>query len=114
MDVGFWRLPPSLEEFASGYGATLVSVNEVLLAATLETNDVTGFVKKISTDPYVSYAEPVGIGHICYTPDDPRWNQQWGPKKIYCPEAWDYQKGDTRIFVSILDTGVDYNHEDLS
>ncbi|NQE44814.1 Halolysin [ANME-1 cluster archaeon GoMg2] len=111
--VGFWRLPPSLEEFASRYGATLKSVDVDLLSALFEIDDVTGFIKRISTDPYVSYIEPNGVGHITYVPDDPKWNQQWGPKKIYCPEAWDYQKGNTRIFVPILDTGVDYNHEDL-
>ncbi len=115
--VGFWRLPPSVEEFASRYDAKLKNfseANEVLLFATFETDDITEFIKRISTDPYVRHAEPNGVVHGGYTPDDPKWNQQWGPKKIYCPEAWDYQKGDTRIFVAILDTGVDYNHEDLS
>ena len=115
--VGFWRLPPSLEKFASEYGAKLKNfdnANEFLLFALFETDDATEFIKQISTDPYIRHATLNGVGHICYTPDDPRWNQQWGPEKIYCPEAWDYQKGDTRIFVAIVDTGVDYNHEDLS
>ena len=115
--VGFWRFPQSLEEFAFRYDAKLKNfgeANEVLLFATFETDDITEFIKRVSTDPYVRHAAPNGVVHGGYTPDDPRWNQQWGPKKIYCPEAWDYQKGDTRIFVAILDTGVDYNHEDLS
>jgi len=115
--VGFWRLPPSVEEFASMYGAKLKDfgeADEFLLSALFETDDITEFIKRVSTDLYVRHAEPNGVVHGSYTPDDPRWNQQWGPKKIYCPEAWDYQKGNTRIFVSILDTEVDYNHEDLS
>ncbi|MDW7727960.1 MAG: S8 family serine peptidase [Candidatus Methanoperedens sp.] len=33
---------------------------------------------------------------------------------MYAPDAWDYQKGSTGITVAVLDTGVDYNHEDLS
>ena len=115
--VGFWRLPQSFEEFASKYGAKLKDfdeANEFLLFATFETDNVTGFIKKISTDPYVRHAEPNGVVYGGYTPNDPKWNQQWGPKKIYCPEAWDYQKGSTSVAVAILDTGVDYNHEDLS
>ena len=112
--VGFWRMPPSLEEFASKYESSLKDVEDVLQFATFETDDVTGFIKKISTDPYIRYANPVVVGHGSYTPNDTRWNDQWGPEKIYCPEAWDYQKGSTSVIVAILDTGVDYNHEDLS
>jgi serine protease len=83
--VGFWRLPPSLEEFASKYDAkhkNFGEAYEVLLFAVFETDDVTEFIKRVSTDPYVRYAHPDPIGHICYTPDDPKWNQQWGPKEI--------------------------------
>lgn len=112
--VGFWRLPSSLEEFASKYGAKLVYVEDVLLFAVFETDDSTEFIKKISTDPYVRHAEPNGIVHISSTPNDPKWNLQWGPKKIYAPEAWDYQNGSTNIVVAVIDTGVDYNHEDLA
>ncbi len=49
-----------------------------------------------------------------YTPNDPYWGNQWGPGKIYLPQAWDYQKGSTSITVAILDTGIDYNHADLA
>ncbi len=113
--VGFWRLPSSLEEFASKNGAKLVYVEDVLLFAVFETDNTTEFIKKISNDPYVRHAEPNGIvysgGH---TPNDTNWNLQWGPQKIYTPEAWDYQKGSTSVAVAVLDTGVDYNHEDLA
>ncbi|MFZ3058946.1 MAG: DUF2341 domain-containing protein [Candidatus Methanoperedens sp.] len=64
---------------------------------------------------------PVGMALIlaastasAYTPNDPYWGSQWGPNKIYAPDAWNYQKGSTTITVAILDTGIDYNHEDLS
>ena len=100
--VGFWRLPPSLEKFASEYGAKLKNfdnANEFLLFAVFETDDATEFIKRISTDPYIKHATPNGVGHICYTPNDPKSrstdpsvpptepnnpkrNRQWGPEKM--------------------------------
>ncbi len=115
--VGFWRIPPSLEGFASKYGGKLKGfgdANEALKFASFETNNISEFINKISTDPYVRYAEPNGIGHAGSIPTDPNWNLQWGPPKIYAPAAWDYQKGNTGVVVAILDTGIDYNHLDLA
>ncbi len=59
--VGFWKMPPSPEEFASKYGATLKSIDEGLLSVTFETNDASGFIKRISMDSYIRYAEPSGL-----------------------------------------------------
>jgi subtilisin family serine protease len=47
-------------------------------------------------------------------PNDPLWPQQWGPAKISCPDAWDMTKGDSSVVIAIIDSGVDYNHEDLA
>lgn len=63
--VGFWRFPPSLEDFAYKYNGKLMNfddANNVLLSAKFETSNITEFIKKISTNPYVRYAEPNGIG----------------------------------------------------
>lgn len=49
-----------------------------------------------------------------YTPNDPYWSKQWGTKKIDAIKAWDYGRGSTTITVAILDTGIDYNHADLT
>ncbi|KCZ70881.1 hypothetical protein ANME2D_02907 [Candidatus Methanoperedens nitroreducens] len=65
--VGFWRFPPSLDEFASKHEGKLKNfddANNVLKSALFETNNITEFIKKVSTDPYVRYAEPNGIVRI--------------------------------------------------
>ncbi len=49
-----------------------------------------------------------------HTPNDTYWSSQWGPGNIYAPQAWDIQKGSTDVIIAILDTGIDYNHEDLA
>jgi thermitase len=58
------------------------------------------------------------------TPNDPMFAEQWalhnegqngGKSKadISAVEAWKKQKGSKKIVVAVLDTGVDYNHQDL-
>jgi subtilisin family serine protease len=40
--------------------------------------------------------------------------QQWGLKKIQAPSAWDITTGDPQIFVGLIDSGIDYEHPDLT
>lgn len=70
--VGFWRLPSSPEEFASKYDAKLRYVEDVLFFAVFEADNITEFLRKISTDPYVRHAEPNGIVYSGYAPNDPK------------------------------------------
>jgi serine protease len=58
--VGFWRLPPSIEEFGAKYGGKPISLSETdmrLQAFVFETKDVKGFIDRASKDPYVSFVE---------------------------------------------------------
>src|SRR5207302_7479082 len=51
------------------------------------------------------------IGSV--TPADPRYASQWDLKDIGAPTGWSYTTGSTRTTVGVIDTGIDYNHEDL-
>jgi subtilisin family serine protease len=44
---------------------------------------------------------------------DPKLSSQWGANKIDAPTAWQTQRGNKNVVVAVIDTGVDYNHEDL-
>jgi hypothetical protein len=57
---------------------------------------------------------PEDLAFIQYTPTDPRWSEQWGPQSIKCPQAWDIETGDLDVLIAIVDTGIDYYHEDLT
>lgn len=52
---------------------------------------------------------------IDFVPDDPYYSNiyQWGAQKINAEEAWDFTLGSQEIILAILDTGIDYTHEDL-
>jgi subtilisin family serine protease/uncharacterized membrane protein YphA (DoxX/SURF4 family) len=63
----------------------------------------------------VLYAEPDFIVTASdVTPNDSKWSSQWGFRKIQAPLAWETTKGSKTIVVGVIDSGVDYNHEDLS
>jgi len=47
------------------------------------------------------------------TPNGPYYPQQWGPPAIKADLAWDVQQGSYDVKIAIVDTGIDYNHEDL-
>jgi subtilisin family serine protease len=44
---------------------------------------------------------------------DPRMSSQWGLTKVQAADAWNVTRGNRDVIVAIIDTGVDYNHEDL-
>ena len=80
--VGFYRLPPSLEEFASKYSATVKSRGDHLLFAVLKVDNISDSIEQISSDPYVTSIHPNYIVHGDYVPSDAGWNVQLGPKDI--------------------------------
>ena len=63
----------------------------------------------------VEYAEPKFIRHTCYSPNDPYYvaNSQWAIKKIQADLAWDLCKGSSEVVIGIVDTGVDWTHQDI-
>ena len=79
----------------------------------------------LSQLPEVEYAEPDYILTKTLTPTDPRFDDLWAHQNtgqsggtvgadIDSTLAWDIQTGDANIIISVIDTGVDYNHPDLA
>ncbi|MCH8011878.1 MAG: S8 family serine peptidase [Candidatus Marinimicrobia bacterium] len=77
-------------------------------------------------DPFISAAalsrsidvvdiEFNALGEWTGTPDDPKWTNQWNLKasKLNMPAAWDISTGSSSIILAIIDTGFEYEHEDL-
>ncbi|MHA1989911.1 MAG: S8 family serine peptidase, partial [Candidatus Hodarchaeales archaeon] len=63
----------------------------------------------------VRYIEPNIIYTVDYIPNDPSWSLQWGNQRIQTDLAWDIEPGNfSEVLVAVIDTGIDYNHPDLS
>jgi beta propeller repeat protein len=80
-------------------------------------------VAKLKENPDIEYAEPNYLVEALFVPNDPYYHSQgswgqpyddlWGLKKIQCERAWDISQGEG-VVVAVIDTGIDYNHEDLA
>ncbi|MDX1636540.1 MAG: S8 family serine peptidase [Balneolaceae bacterium] len=66
---------------------------------------------KVSKLPGVAYAEPRYLRFTQYIPSDPETNPYEEFHRFR--EAWDLTRGSTEVIIAIVDSGVDYNHEDL-
>jgi Subtilase family/Immunoglobulin domain/Bacterial TSP3 repeat/Immunoglobulin I-set domain len=46
--------------------------------------------------------------------DDPLRAGQWALAKVHAPEAWRITNGSAEVVVVVIDTGINYRHEDLA
>jgi thermitase len=66
----------------------------------------------LAQDPAVESVEYNYLGHLAYTPDDPKFRYQWGLRKPGFQDAWDLTRG-SGVDVAVVDTGADVGHVDL-
>ena len=89
-------------------------------------------IREFSGLAEVAFAEPSEAGFndaLAYLPNDPDFAKLWGlhntgqsvngiagtaDADIDAAEAWDLQKGNPNVIVTVIDTGADLNHPDLA
>jgi subtilisin family serine protease len=83
--------------------------------------DVPTLVRDLQARAEIEYAEPNYVVYAVVIPDDPRFGDLWGLQNNGTPGAdigavlaWDFTTGSAANVVTIVDTGVDYNHPDLA
>ena len=47
-------------------------------------------------------------------PNDPMYPEQWSLPLMKMPQAWAIEKGDRNVVIAIIDSGIDYRHDDLA
>ena len=66
-----------------------------------------------------------GFDDALYRPNDSRYSEQWSLNNtgqsggthgadIHAEEAWDLHQGDPDVIISVIDTGIDWDHPDLA
>jgi subtilisin family serine protease len=72
----------------------------------------------------VAFSEPDGVGFGAAMPNDPQFNIQWGHHNtgqssgvvdadVDAPEFWDIMQTANGTVIAVLDSGLDFNHQDL-
>jgi len=100
-------------------------LDRIFLLKIAKNADVAQAVRELNNNPNVEYAEPNYIVHTTLMPNDVNFSNLWGLNNvgqtggtpdadIDAPEAWDLQTGSNNVVIAVIDTGVDYTHEDLS
>jgi len=49
-----------------------------------------------------------------WRPNDTYYSDQWAHQNMQSEAAWDITRGSANVVIAIVDTGVDYTHEDLA
>ncbi len=92
--------------------------------------DVLDVIERLAGQPGVVFAEPnyllsTTLAPAQTRPSDPRFDELWGMDNtaqtggvadadIDAPEAWGRHTGSGNIVVGVIDTGVNYDHQDLA
>jgi subtilisin family serine protease/subtilisin-like proprotein convertase family protein len=81
-------------------------------------------IRTLQEDNAVAAAEPDYLRSFAVTPDDPNFSLQWHlhnvalfsgrpDADIDASEAWEVSTGGSDVIVAVIDTGVNWEHEDL-
>lgn len=57
---------------------------------------------------------PNRVFRLHYRPNDVLFGEQYALQKIYAEQAWDRQRGAAEVIVAVIDTGIDYEHPDIT
>lgn len=87
---------------------------EVLKVPAGETID--SFIRTLSNDPDVEFAEPNGIVRANFSPNDTQVSSQYylGTNYLDMSNAWDVTRGSPTVIIAVLDTGSLYNQAEFA
>lgn len=91
----------------------LSRIYRICFSESLSVNEV---IRAFQEDPNIEYAEPVPVDQVAEVPNDALYDLCQHLSQIFAPSAWDIHKGENgaeEVIVAIVDTGIEWDHEDL-
>ncbi len=68
----------------------------------------------LGKNPDIEAVQPNFYYYLAAAPNDTRFSELWGMNAISAPAAWDIATGNANTVVAVIDTGIQYTHEDLA
>lgn len=81
-----------------------------------EKYSVTKVAEEFAKDQNIEYAEPIPVNYLLEVPNDPMYGDLHHLPQIKADSAWDIHKGENgteEVVIAIVDSGVEWDHEDL-
>ena len=103
--------PDTAENILKNLGITIVEKAPAIGAYKIKTNQ--DRLTALSNNSALNFIEEDRLAKLSYLPNDPLFPKQDYLNTIKASSAWDKTRGDGSIIVAVIDTGVDYLHEDL-
>ncbi|MGZ3809222.1 MAG: S8 family serine peptidase, partial [Bacteriovorax sp.] len=107
-----------VQQFKSN-GAVLIQLPNTVIQKNPQALEL--LAEKISASSEIEYVEPNWILHSTAVPNDPLYDELYALNKtasrsadIFAQEAWSKTTGSRDVLVAVIDSGVDYNHQDLA
>ncbi|MAH07854.1 hypothetical protein CMI38_06410 [Candidatus Pacearchaeota archaeon] len=76
-------------------------------------DDTLQAVSDLEMDSNIEYAQPNYIYYSDFVPNDERYGEQWAHQITNAEAGWDIEMGSPEVVIAVIDSGVDFNHEDL-
>lgn len=73
--------------------------------ADVEPGEMASVLERLRKDPRVESAEPMEIARAFWTPNDPKFTEQWHMSKVNAERGWEYACGQG-VTVAVVDTGI--------
>ncbi|WAC93962.1 S8 family serine peptidase [Mycobacterium sp. Aquia_213] len=118
--IGIEELDDALEQFGARAlfrvfeAKALPELAGIAVIRFEELNTVEVVLAVLNKLPSVVESSPHARVTVNAIPNDPNFQDLWGPPQINCPGAWDVTTGDRRVVIAVVDTGCDFNHPELS